>query len=518
MFSTNYAKNTVKHLKPIVKVMADAGILTQGLLSLQTMDGDTLDDHPSQQHQGREVRGPREGVPRGRPAAVRRPHARAARRDPRVVPQRPAAVHRPRGIGQDLPDRMLLNSPMNDPEYRAANRIEIAVTPGSNEPLVVSTSSFTRADHAAMLKLREVYLMCENHGVLRQVSRFVRQETGIREADFYDGFCRAALANRAHWPAAAFVFDKGSALMVPPVSWKLFVDDVRAYLTDEIGLQADSALETVLTVQHALIPAPGREFPLELHLAHDFAAWHAAIVRTKDDGNRTDWPALGAAPARPPAGLVRRRRPAPGLHSEHRLNRRRRHVQRLGAAVAGRPLDAGVAHGRVKAALPASELLDDRCEQLDVADAEVGDSHRDRHVSRCSAISGDSSDRQKRRCERVLNGRGPSIADDVRGRRVAIIGHDHGLHECVQFERLCAPVRLLVDEGHRAIEAVWLPAGFVSLAVAEGPSEHRQSDRVSVTSGVTQRTAPVDADEDRKVQLQRPHRAYFTKLIVLALK
>ena len=139
-----------------------------------------------------------------------------------------------------------------------------------------------------MLKLREVYLMCENHGVLRQVSRFVRQEKGIREADFYDGFCCAALADRAHWPAAAFVFDKGSALMVPPVSWKLFVDDVRAYLTDEIGLQADSALETVLTVQHALIPAPCREFPLELHLAHDFAAWHAAIVRTKDDGNRTN--------------------------------------------------------------------------------------------------------------------------------------------------------------------------------------------------------------------------------------
>ena len=27
VFATNYAKNTVKHLKPIVKVMADAGII-----------------------------------------------------------------------------------------------------------------------------------------------------------------------------------------------------------------------------------------------------------------------------------------------------------------------------------------------------------------------------------------------------------------------------------------------------------------------------------------------------------
>ena len=43
VFATNYAKNTVKHLKPIVKVMADAGILTEGLLSLQSMDEGTLD-------------------------------------------------------------------------------------------------------------------------------------------------------------------------------------------------------------------------------------------------------------------------------------------------------------------------------------------------------------------------------------------------------------------------------------------------------------------------------------------
>jgi hypothetical protein len=292
MFSTNYAKNTVKHLKPIVKVMADAGILTQGLLSLQTMDGDTLETiHRSNikvekyEDLAKEFR--EAGLPLfvdlmlGLPGAT----TTSFRNDLQQCIDREVSA-------KIFPTRMLLNSPMNDPEYRAANRIEIAVTPGSNEPLVVSTSSFTRADHAAMLKLREVYLMCENHGVLRQVSRFVRQETGIREADFYDGFCRAALADRAHRPAAAFVFDKGSALMVPPVSWKLFVDDVRAYLTDEIGLEADSALETVLTVQHALIPAPGREFPLELHLAHDFGAWHAAIVRTKDDGNRADWPAL----------------------------------------------------------------------------------------------------------------------------------------------------------------------------------------------------------------------------------
>jgi hypothetical protein len=45
-------------------------------------------------------------------------------------------------------------------------------------------------------------------------------------------------------------------------------------------------------VQHALIPAPGRQFPQVLDLAHDYGAWYASVVRTKDDGQRADWPEL----------------------------------------------------------------------------------------------------------------------------------------------------------------------------------------------------------------------------------
>ena len=40
--ATNYAKNTVKHLQKIVQTWVDAGIVTQGMLSLQTMDTETL--------------------------------------------------------------------------------------------------------------------------------------------------------------------------------------------------------------------------------------------------------------------------------------------------------------------------------------------------------------------------------------------------------------------------------------------------------------------------------------------
>jgi hypothetical protein len=292
MFSTNYAKNTVKHLKPIVQVMADAGILTQGLLSLQTMDEDTLTTiHRTNiklekyEDLAKEFRAA--GLPLfvdlmlGLPGAT----MQSFRNDLQQCIDREVSA-------KIFPTRMLLNSPMNDPAYRTEHRIETEITPGVREPLVVSTSTFTRADHAAMLKLREVYLVCENHGVLRQVSRFVRQEAGIREVDFYEGFCRAALADRSRWPAAAFMFERVPSLMVPPVSWRLFVDEVRTYLTEDLGLAADPALETVLAVQHGLLPARGRCFPQVLEPAHDFGAWHAAVIDAKDAGNVTDWPAL----------------------------------------------------------------------------------------------------------------------------------------------------------------------------------------------------------------------------------
>ncbi|MFN8641716.1 MAG: hypothetical protein U0802_08690 [Candidatus Binatia bacterium] len=74
------------------------------------------------------------------------------------------------------------------------------------------------------------------------------------------------------------------------MSWQSFVDELRAYVTSRLGVANGSALDTVLRVQHALMPARGRTFPLRLALAHDFAAWHAQLLAAEDAGH-IDWPA-----------------------------------------------------------------------------------------------------------------------------------------------------------------------------------------------------------------------------------
>ena len=295
---TNYAKNNTKHLRQIIHMLIEADIICQGLLSLQSMDQQTL-------------------------ATVRRSNIKTEKYDELAREFRHAKLPlfidlmlglpgaTPASFANDLQaaiDRevtakifqteLLVNSPMNDPAYRSAHQIETAapfqsLTAGATagtpqRAFVIASSSFTRAEYAEMLDLRQTFVLCENYGVLRQLARFVRHETGLREVDFYAGVCADARADRERWPAIATAFTLGPFLGVPPVSWQSFIDELRAYVTSRLGVAPGSALETVLRVQHALIPSRGRHFPLRLELAHDFAAWHARMLAAKDDGH-VDW-------------------------------------------------------------------------------------------------------------------------------------------------------------------------------------------------------------------------------------
>ncbi len=74
------------------------------------------------------------------------------------------------------------------------------------------------------------------------------------------------------------------------MSWKLFLDEIRA-LPDRGGWVSSRTTrsDTVLRVQHALMPARGRAFPVSLELAHDYATWFATVADLRDQGFHHDW-------------------------------------------------------------------------------------------------------------------------------------------------------------------------------------------------------------------------------------
>jgi hypothetical protein len=293
VFGVSYAKNTVKHLRHIIQLMADAEIVTQGILSLQSMDEGTLDAvHRSniKTEKYDELAGEfrRADLPLFVDLMLGLPGQTVASfmSDLQQCIDREVQVRIPRTT-------LLVNSPMNDPDYRSEYQIVTNTAPGPGKiPLVVSTSTFTRDDYREMTRLRLDFLLFENFGVLRQVARFVHQETGVREVDFYDRLRRDAEADPNRWPHLYLTVAMVPETMCAPVSWRLVIDELHEYLVGVLGVADDGALRTVLTVQHALLPAHGRSLPIALDLEHDFAAWQAAVLAVKESPDRQAWTTL----------------------------------------------------------------------------------------------------------------------------------------------------------------------------------------------------------------------------------
>jgi hypothetical protein len=200
-----------------------------------------------------------------------------------------------------FPTQLLVNSPMNEPEYRIENKIEtLHPISASWDPertrarpaLVVSSASFTRSDYEEMRHIRVLFLLCENYGVARHLARYVRHEKGMREIDFYRQLEADARADADRWTITAFTLDSVRETLVPPASWKLLIDELRDYAVDVLGIADDPALDTVLAVQHALLPARDRRFPTVVELDHDYVQWFQAMSAAKHAGNLTDWPAV----------------------------------------------------------------------------------------------------------------------------------------------------------------------------------------------------------------------------------
>jgi len=148
-----------------------------------------------------------------------------------------------------------------------------------------------------MHRMRRVYLLCENMGVLRYIARFVRAKTGLKEVRFFERWRMISVNDSWRWPMSALTASTIPSAMVPPISWAFFIDELREMLTEEFGIDPGSELECALLVQHALLPTPGRYFPVRINLPHDYAGWHEAVLDLKLGEHRDDWedhaPALG---------------------------------------------------------------------------------------------------------------------------------------------------------------------------------------------------------------------------------
>ena len=176
-------------------------------------------------------------------------------------------------VARTWPVQVLPNAPMNAPEYRERFRIE-----ADERHLITSTSTFTVEDRREMLRLRKVGVIAEQLGALRHVLRHLQWDHELLALDVLDRLRRTLADDPLRYPTVAWTFEYFDLHPTVAVGWSSFYDEIRRFITDELGVEADSGLDCVLTLQQFLMPTPGREFPEVITLAHDYVSYYRSAT------------------------------------------------------------------------------------------------------------------------------------------------------------------------------------------------------------------------------------------------
>lgn len=271
----NYTKNSTRKLVDIIKVFSDGGIISQGIISIQTTDEKTLEvinrknirteryDELSEIFA--ELKLPLStdlmiGLPGITVTSFKRDLQRYIDKDISV---------------KAYPTQLLPNSPMADPEYVKKYQIEV-----DEHNFITSTYSFTHSELIEMKGLFHVYEMAEGYGLLRYVLRFLQWEHQIPAIEFLQKLMVDIQTSPADYPLLTWAVRYFNTEKNIPGGWVAFYQEVSGYIREHYGVSEDSALSTVFTVSTASMPDDGLDYPYSSQLQHDFVSYFNDV---KDD-------------------------------------------------------------------------------------------------------------------------------------------------------------------------------------------------------------------------------------------
>ncbi|MEW5682625.1 MAG: radical SAM protein [Pseudomonadota bacterium] len=267
----NYTKNSTWRLVEIIKVFTEGGIISQGIISIQTTDEKTLE-------------------------VINRKNIRTERYDELAkifsdlkLPLSTDLMLGLPGITVDAfnkdlqryidmdvsvkayPTQLLPNSPMADPDYIAKYKIEV-----DENNYLISSFSYTEQDLRWMKQMYQIYTMADGYSLLRYVIRYLQWQYDIRAIDFLQAMLKFVTQEPSAFPAitwAVHYFNHDKSL---PGGWNAFYQQVSAFITQQYGIEQDSAMSVVLQVNQYSMPDDSLTYPLSIELQHDFVSYFSA--------------------------------------------------------------------------------------------------------------------------------------------------------------------------------------------------------------------------------------------------
>lgn len=267
----NYTKNTTLRLVEIIKAFTEGNIISQGIISIQTTDRQTLE-------------------------VIDRKNIRTAKYDELVKVfadlKLPLSTDLMMGlpgttveafkndlqhyIDMDIsvkayPTQLLPNSPMADPDYMEKYQIKT-----DENDFLISTFSYSEDDLRLMKVLYHVYTVADGYSLLRYIIRYLQWEHSIRAVDFLFELLNFVNQNptrydKITWGLRFFIGDK-----CMPGGWHAFYNQIADYVFAKYRIEKDSSFDTVLMVSEYSMPDDSLTYPLNRSLPHDFVAYFSA--------------------------------------------------------------------------------------------------------------------------------------------------------------------------------------------------------------------------------------------------
>ncbi|MCB0963880.1 MAG: hypothetical protein KDA98_11365, partial [Acidimicrobiales bacterium] len=280
------AKNTVKHLEPIVTILSDAKLDVNGIMSVQSFDEDVLritkrKNLKSSEFERLAARFREQQMPMLSDVMIGLPGSTLAttRSDLQGIMEHEvnANIHA---------TQLLPNSPMNEPSYREEWEI---VT--DEDAVLISTASYSSEDREEMDRIVDSFHAAETFGLLRQVLRWLAVRVDVREIDALEALRLRAVGDPGTYPLMAYVLTSFLDTTTPPGTWSTMLDEVGRLLEAEWGIgPEDPEWVTMRTLQLHVLPERGRTFPDVVDLDHDAVAFLKAAAAARKEG--TQPPAL----------------------------------------------------------------------------------------------------------------------------------------------------------------------------------------------------------------------------------
>jgi radical SAM superfamily enzyme YgiQ (UPF0313 family) len=265
----NYTKNTTSRLVEIIKIFSEGNIISQGIISIQTTDTQTL-----------------EVIDRKNIKTKKYDELTKIFADANLPLSTDLMIGLPgstlKSFEKDLqryidvdvtakayPTQLLPNSPMADPSYIEKYKIKV-----DKDDYIISCFSFSEDELLKMKQIYSIFVVAESYAALRYVMRYLQWEKGIPAITFLKEISNQLAINSKKYTHVTWVMRYFIDSKKVPGGWKAFFDEIAEIIEVSFGIKKDSQLETVLLVNELHMPDDMHNYPVTTKLNFDYVSYY----------------------------------------------------------------------------------------------------------------------------------------------------------------------------------------------------------------------------------------------------